>query len=649
MNPTTFTPTPAQLRILHLEDNVADAELIHAILQEEWPAVRIQRVETLEDFLAGVASKQIDLILSDFSLPRFDGLSALALAHKHAPATPFIFLSGTIGEDNAVRALQQGATDYVIKDRIRRLVPAIHNALIRAKETADRRKSEKQFHDLFEFAADAIVMMNASGHIMMANQQAEKLFGYERADLVGQAIGKILSVAGSQAPGYHAPRELHHQFFSDPKPRTLTAGQSHLRGQKKDGTAIPVDVSLSPLESEEGPWLAVAIRDVTEREQAHRLTLRTQRLESIGTLAGGIAHDLNNSLAPILMGMELLRIQYPKATHIIDTMGKSAKRGADMVRQLLTFAKGIEGQRQLLQLKHLIKELEKIIEASFPKNIEIQIHYTTDLYPLLGDATQLHQVLLNLCVNARDAMPHGGRLSIEAENITIDASMARTMPEAKPGHYVLCRVQDTGTGIPPEILERIFEPFFSTKGPDKGTGLGLSTVIGIVKSHGGFVRVDSAVGKGSTFNLYLPADDSKSVQSGQPFETRNIFKGDGETILVVDDEADVRSMARAVLTSLGFQVISAADGTEAITEVANRQVDLRAVITDVHMPHMDGYTFVQVLKHMVPKAGIIVASGLMEEKESQQFRKLGISAILDKPYTQEKLVEALKAIFPAKK
>jgi PAS domain S-box-containing protein len=634
-------PSLTPLRILHVEDNVGDAELIHALLHEEWPNCRIQRVQTREDFLGGLASQQLDLILSDFSLPQFDGLSALKLAHEHAPSIPFIFLSGTIGEDNAVRALQQGATDYVIKDRMRRLIPAVHAALVRAREAARHRTSERKFHDLFEFAADAIVMMNAEGLIMMANLQAEKLFGHPRGELVGQPIGKLLSAAGP-----HGPTDLRQEFLRDITPRTLNAGQAHLRGLRKDGGEFPVDVSLSPLESEGGTWVAVAIRDVSEREQAHRLTLRTQRLESIGTLAGGIAHDLNNSLAPILMGIELLRMQYPNANKIVDTMGKSAKRGADMVRQLLTFAKGIEGERQLLQLKHLIKELEKIIEASFPKNIELAIYYPGNLRPILGDATQLHQVLLNLCVNARDAMPKGGKLSIEAENLVITSAHAPALPEANPGAYVVCRVRDTGTGIPPEIMERIFEPFFSTKGPDKGTGLGLSTVIGIVKSHGGVVRVQSAVGQGSTFSLYLPAEESQgTVDSGTPFESTDSFRGNGETILVVDDEADVRQISRAVLTALNFHVITAADGTDAITQVAKRQTDLRVVITDVRMPHMDGHVFVKVLKHLLPDAGIIVASGLLEESEADEFKRLGVSALLDKPFTQEKLVEALKTVF----
>ena len=339
-------------------------------------------------------------------------------------------------------------------------------------------------------------------------------------------------------------------------------------------------------------------------------------------------------------------MQYPNETEMIDTVESSARRGADMVRQLLTFAKGVEGERLLVDPQHLLKEMAKIIEGTFPKNIQLRTAYAKKLHAILGDATQLHQVLLNLCVNARDAMPNGGTLTLEAENAEIDATYASAVPDAKPGHYVVWRVTDTGTGIPPEILERIFEPFFSTKGPDKGTGLGLSTVIGIVKSHGGFVQVYSVPGQGSTFAIYLPADTSSATDDTtcRP-KLRRAFRGQGETILVVDDEANMRQAARAVLTSLNFKVLTAANGVEALVQVAEKRAELRAVITDLHMPNMDGLTFVRVLKSMLPEAGIIVASGRMEEREANEFKALGVVALLDKPFTQEKLEEALKIVF----
>jgi CheY-like chemotaxis protein len=289
--------------------------------------------------------------------------------------------------------------------------------------------------------------------------------------------------------------------------------------------------------------------------------------------------------------------------------------------------------------------MERLIRVTFPKNIQLQINCPKDLRTIAGDGTQLHQVLLNLCVNARDAMPDGGTLTLNAENTELDSVYASAVPEAKPGHYVVWRVMDTGTGIPADIVDRIFEPFFSTKGPDKGTGLGLSTVVGIVKGHGGFVRVYSAPGQGSTFAVYLPAAGAGTGDTALLPKGDTTFRGNGETILVVDDEAAVRDVTRGVLTGLNFKVVTVANGTDALIQVAERQAELRAVITDLHMPRMNGLDFVRLLKAKLPNAGIIVASGRLEEREEEEFKAMGVRALLEKPFTQEKLVGALKTVF----
>lgn len=389
----------------------------------------------------------------------------------------------------------------------------------------------------------------------------------------------------------------------------------------------------------------LVMRDITERKQVEAQRLRAQRLESLGTLAGGIAHDLNNALAPVLLGVELLRINYPAETEVIESMEASMKHGAGMVRQLLTFAKGVEGNRLSIRPEQLVQELSTIIKSTFPKNIRLRTSCAEKLWSISGDATQLQQVLLNLCVNARDAMPNGGILMLEAENERLDASYAATIPGAAAGSYVLFRVRDTGTGIPPEVLERIFEPFFSTKGPDLGTGLGLFTTAGIVKGHKGFVRVDSTPGKGSVFAIYLPAEETKGEAGSPSAAAGPPFRGNGETILVVDDEASVRQVARAVLVSLNFQAITASDGTEALIQLAEKRTNLKGVITDVHMPGMDGLNFVKVLKRMSPDAGILVSSGRMDEKETAEFKALGVKVILSKPFTQEELQEGLRRAF----
>jgi len=261
---------------------------------------------------------------------------------------------------------------------------------------------------------------------------------------------------------------------------------------------------------------------------------------------------------------------------------------------------------------------------------------------VLGDATQLHQVLLNLCVNARDAMPHGGTLTLEAQRMKMDAVHARSVPDAKPGEYVVLRVRDTGTGIPPEILDRIFDPFFTTKGLDKGTGLGLSTVMGIVKGHGGFLQVYSQLGQGSTFTAYLPVDGAKGGDTDLPAKATVEFRGQGETILFVDDEPALRAVARAVLRRLNFKPLTATDGADGLMQVAQHRTELRAIITDVHMPHMDGLAFVRALRRMLPDIPVMVASGRMEDTVAGEFKTLGVTSRLDKPFTEVQLAEALK-------
>jgi hypothetical protein len=508
----------------------------------------------------------------------------------------------------------------------------------RKRAEADLKASEDRYRRLFDESLDGICLADAqTGMILDCNPALSKLVGREKHELVGQSQ-RILHPPGE------AVGEVSRSF------------KQHRHEKSGQVLAVPVITKTGEVRTAEiianmrevqGRQLMVGIfRDITEQKKLEAQLRRTQRLESIGTLAGGIAHDLNNALAPIMMSAELLRLEFPDtASRYLEIIQASTKRGADMVKQLLTFAKGIEGERLLLQPKHLLKEMEKLIQNTFLKEIELRTHYPKDLWTILGDATQLHQVLLNLCVNARDAMPGGGTLTLEGENQELDAVYASTVLEAKPGRYVVWRVKDTGTGIPPEVLERIFDPFFTTKGPDKGTGLGLSTTMGIVKSHGGFIQVYSTPGQGSTFAVYLPACGAGASDTVLLTKADTAFRGHGETILLVDDEESVRNMLRAILTNFNFRVLTAGDGADALLQVAEQQTELRVVITDLHMPNMDGLSFVRVIKGRLPGVGIIVVSGRMEEREENEFKQLGVHAVLQKPFTQAQLVEALKTVF----
>ncbi len=375
-------------------------------------------------------------------------------------------------------------------------------------DISERKRAEERVKEqatLIDLATNAIFVRDLEGRIVFWNQGAQRLYGWTAAEAMGKN-GDQFRIEGPM-PGLEEARK-----------EVIDKGEwtGELRQVTKDGKEIIVESHWTLLRDEDGqPKSKLVINtDITAQKKHEAQYLRAQRMESIGTLAGGIAHDLNNVLTPILMAVELLKrkLTDPHSRSFLTTLQASAERGADMVKQVLAFARGGEGQRVALQLKHVIHDLEKMLSHTLPKSIDIQTSIPRDLWTISGDATQLHQVLMNLCVNARDAMPQGGQLTIAAENRSLDENYARMNPDAKPGPYLLLTVADTGMGIPAEVLDKISDPFFTTKALGKGTGLGLSTVVGIVKNHGGFINIYSEVGKGTQFSVYFPAIESAQTR-----------------------------------------------------------------------------------------------------------------------------------------
>ncbi|HEU4931727.1 MAG TPA: PAS domain S-box protein [Pyrinomonadaceae bacterium] len=506
-------------------------------------------------------------------------------------------------------------------------------------DITERKRAEEQIREqaeLLDQAQDAILVRDLDQNIMFWNKGAEKIYGWTAEEVIGKNAEELL--------------------FKD-RPRQLDVARQaiiqngewkgEVRQTQRDGVEIVVESRWTLVRDEQGRPKSILVinTDVTEKRRMESQFLRAQRMESIGTLAGGIAHDLNNVLSPILMAIDMLQLKTTdeSSKKWLDVLRANAERGGNMVRQVLSFARGVEGERLALQPKHLIKEIVKILRETLPKSIEINFHVPNDLWMISADATQMHQVLMNLCVNARDAMPEGGSISIRAENVSVDENYARMHIEAKAGRFVVINVADTGPGMSPDIQSRIFEPFFTTKEMTKGTGLGLSTAMTIVKSHGGFINVYSELHKGSQFAVYLPALAMPGAVDAAAART-DLPLGHGELILVVDDEESIREITRATLETFGYTVLTASDGTEALALYADKKNEIAVVLTDMVMPFMDGPATIRALQRMNPKVKIIAASGLGIGQRAGEGVLEGVSVFLNKPYTAEKLLKTLAAV-----
>ena len=574
-----------------------------------------------------------DLIISDTEAAPIGTEQVLKLTTEFGLDVPVLATSQTAELRTVEYLMRLGARDFFTAGQFARLGPVVEREL---RETATRQRL-REYSGLLNRTSDACVITDLEGQITYWNRSAAELFGWNAEEVQGRNFIQLLHHEGDSKP-HEASQE------------TFRTGEwnGELNQVTKSGLRV-LTISRWTLlrDSRQKPRnILVVNSDITRQKQLEAQFLRSQRMESLGTLASGIAHDLNNVLAPILMSIQFLRdtVADEASRTMLATLETSAQRGADIIKQVLTFARGMEGERIALQPKYLLKEMAKIVQETFPKTITVRTDYPRDLWAVTGDATQLHQVLMNLCVNARDAMTGGGQLTLSAENVTLDESFANMIHDAKPGPYLILCVADTGPGIAPAILDKIFDPFFTTKALGKGTGLGLATALGIVKSHGGFLQVKSEVGRGAQFRVYLPATFAEGTTAA-PSQAISVPRGLGQLILVVEDELSVREVTRRTLENNGYRVLTASDGTEALALFVQHARDVNAVLTDMVMPFMDGAATIRALRRINATVPIIAASGMMSHRQEAEATGANVQAFLSKPFTAEQLLKCLHQAF----
>ena len=638
-----------RIRILHVEDVPADAELAERELIKAGITFDIRRVETREAFLAGIADFVPDLILSDYRLPEFDGMQALRLAGEHAPNVPVIITTGSVNEETAVDCMKAGAVDYVLKEQLGRLGTAVRSALERQRLRVERRRAEKDIsrlnaeleealawqRQIFEGSRDAAFVSDEQARFVAVNRAAAELTGYSREELLGMGIPDL-----HDEPDLAAYRAFHQRILR---------GEQILSGaliRRKDGSKVTVEFNNRLITIGGRRFMHTAGRDMTERLQLEAQLRQAQKMEAVGRLAGGVAHDFNNLLTVIQGYAELLGASLsndPERSESLGEIVRAAERAAALTRQLLAFSRRQVLETRVLDLAAVVADTEKMLRRLIGEDVEVVVVKPATLGRVKADPGQIEQVLLNLAVNARDAMPGGGRLTVELADVTLDAPFTTSHDSIPSGPYVVVSVRDTGNGMDAETLSHLFEPFFTTKEKGKGTGLGLATVFGIVKQSGGYVDVASAPGAGTTFRVYLPRSDARTTSGVRP---RVSSRAGSETVLVVEDEAAVRNLVRAVLERKGYVMLVAQNGAAALELVDKHTGVIHVLLTDVVMPGMNGRELAALVTARRPKVKVIFMSGYTADVPAE-FGAEGGPAFLSKPFNERTLTLKLREVLDA--
>jgi two-component system, cell cycle sensor histidine kinase and response regulator CckA len=617
------------IAVLHLEDNPADAQLCLYKLRSEDLNVKVDNARTGKEFRQKIESAAYDLILGDYRLPDWSGLDAVHWLRTSNVNTPFILVTGTLGDELAVECIKRGATDYVLKEKLDRLPLAVRRALQeqRVREERDRAERElvrqvEQFRSVVNGAPYGIYRADSEGNILMANPALVAMLGYGSEEEV-RRLNSVRDIFLDRRAREQALTQIQNEKGS----------AAEHRWRRKDTKEIVVRLAGRKLEnSGSSPIFEVFAEDITAQRNLEQQFLQAQKMEAVGRLAGGVAHDFNNLLMIISSCLELWqheKADSEKAAKYVRQIREATSMAGFVVRQLLTFSRKQMMERQVVDLNAVLKDLSKMLPRLLGEDIEVVVAPGSDLPKIEVDRGNIEQVVMNLAVNARDAMPAGGKLAISTAGVNFGRVDGDAM-KLDPGHYVKLSISDTGMGMDEETQKRIFEPFFTTKEQGKGTGLGLATVSSIVKQNAGGIFVHSRIGQGTNFELYFPAAGARKLITETPKPVRPAERGT-ETVLVVEDEAALRAITTEYLESQGYTVLAAGNGVVALDICRNHPGPIHLLLTDVVMPGLSGPEVAQAAVAMRPEMRVIYVSGYID-------RQIDLAAVgasttfLQKPY-----------------
>lgn len=633
------------LRILLVEDSPLDAQLIARELQRFGYELACERVDTPEAMQAALMRHSWDVVLADYSMPRFCGLDALKLVKASGLELPFILVSGTIGEETAVAAMRAGAYDYLLKDRLARLGAAVQRSMEEAEQRRARRAAEERLRLLFhavEQSPAIITITDAAGNIEYVNPRFTAVTGYQSQAVRGQNCRIFKSE--------QTPSTEHARLW-----KTIMAGgewRGEFVNRKRNGELFWESAAISPVRDNGGSILhfVKVAEDITQRKRADESLRKletqlrqAQKMEALGELAGGIAHDFNSFLGAIIVNAQLALSASAgdaQTAEYLDRAIGASRQAAGLARQMLAFSRREEQQRRPIQLGPAVHEALRLLEASLPDGVELAVEIPATGRVVMADASQIQQVVVNLWTNACHALESsGGRIKVSLENVDVDTDMAAKLPGLVPGPYVRLTVQDNGRGMTAEVQEQIFEPFFSTKPAGQGTGLGLPVVKTIMTGHEGAIGVESRLGAGTAMHAYFP--EQPTGPAVEPGREQPLPRGAGEHVLLVDDHALVRDAMRSLLEHLGYRVSVFGKPLEAVAAFRAHPHQFDLVLTDLSMREMNGAELAREVLATRPGMPIIVSSGYELAGIAQHVRDLGIREILAKPVQRERLAIAL--------